>query len=118
MSKTLLIKTLTEAALKAKSEADVFRYHRQSRDEKDRRLLIVQQLAIELAAIKKHTYFCYAFAQDALAHVFNGEWAEIDLLLELLNSENPIYKSSQSELVHYDRFVLLLRSAKPSQGDA
>lgn len=73
---------------KRELELDRKRYHRQDRKEQRRRILQAEELFVRLREVKEESFFCSAFAEDAVVAVFNGDLKEAKTLTEMIDPDH------------------------------
>jgi hypothetical protein len=114
-----IVEMMLKMVVERELEREPHRFHRQDAQEKRRRLLLIEQLAVELHEAKEKSIFATTFAEDALAAVFNGDWDEVEALRQMIdpNEDRSTIPWEADQLRHLSEFCEILCVARP-EGDA
>jgi hypothetical protein len=83
-------------------------YSQQDRKERKRRLDFVLRLAVEYQAVVQRTLFSTAFAKNALAEVFDGDWRGLKIARDVLTFEDETPETRETFAPIFAAFVRLL----------
>lgn len=113
--------SLVAAMIEEERKAEAHRFHNQKIDERRRRINFVIKLSAELNKVLESGYiFASAYAEDAIAGVFNGDWRRCKDAADILDPDNStVFKmeARRGLLDPYREFVAVLRTVEPG-GDA
>lgn len=110
--KLKIVEQLAQWWIAEEMRREKLRFHRQDRKERNRRLELIEELAVRLRAAKEKSGFATAYPQDAMAAIFNGDWKEVDALRRMVDPDDPGARShfAPGSLEHMRDVVDLLKA--------
>ena len=110
-ARAAFVQMMIEETVKHEMELEPKRFHRQDVRERRRRIHVVEELFVLLRAAKEESAFATAFAEDAVAAVFNGDMKEAKTLTSMIDPDSDDSRAfSPGSLEHMRPLVEALKA--------